>query len=94
MFRDHSGSAAPNTCVPSPFRALTRWANPLPHGVTNSSRTGTRRSNEAQLNVWREKLTPAQIDRAVEILTAFGLHELYDDATMPKHAYAAHVREA
>lgn len=40
---------------------------------------------------WRDGVTDAQVDRALEILRLFGLHEIYNDASDPNPAAAAAI---
>ena len=52
-----------------------------------SSREGSairsQRSGEELINAWRRHLTSAQIDRGLEILAKFGLHQIYDEDSLP-----------
>jgi len=36
------------------------------------------------LDAWRKRISPAQVERAVELLRAFGLHQLYGAETLPR----------
>jgi Sulfotransferase family len=36
------------------------------------------------LNAWRKHIAPSQVERAIDLLSAFGLDKIYDGSSMPK----------
>lgn len=56
-----------------------------------ADRRGVVRTGGDPASAWRERLSPRQIQRAVELLEHFGLHKIYRDDAMPNEQAATEV---
>jgi hypothetical protein len=80
----------PEIELPGIFEAIRYHSfNPPVTGSNQPSQT-TRRDSAVvtgtnKIELWKEKLSPSQIDNILQVVQAFGLGHLYGDSTLPLH---------